>query len=108
MLIPRIAFLPKMLFSQDMHIQQIRFFRDMHIGPIHFLGLSRWDTNSARERRGAERVPSRREAAWRQGLRQRSAGGRGRGRGRSNSMSGAAFQFNERVAQTPIFIGSKP
>jgi len=105
--IPRIAFLPKKHFLPIMHFRKIRFFRDMHIGQIHFLGLSRWDTNSARERRGAERVPSRREAAWRQGLRQRSAGGCGRGRGRSNSMSGAAFQFNERVAQTPIFIGSK-
>lgn len=68
MLIPRIAFLPKKLFSQEMHLPQIRFFRDKHIGSIPFLGLSRWDTNSALERSRAERVPSRREAAWRQGF----------------------------------------
>ena len=48
--IPQIAFLPEKHFLPIMHFRKIRFFRDMHIGPIHFLGLSRWETNSARER----------------------------------------------------------
>ena len=73
MLIPRIAFLPKKLFSQEMHIPQIRFFRDKHIGQIPFLRLSRWDTNSALERSGA--VLSRREAAWWQQGFDREGGG---------------------------------